>query len=89
MALKLLFLSQNQKNHLEAGSSAPRALCDTLELHQLVQHGAQIGQIFFVQKKITFGSSPLPLSKILVALLIEFTKLQTDSSSDCITYETS
>ena len=40
-ALKSLFLQQNHKNRPAAGDSDPQAsLCDTLELHQFVQHWA-------------------------------------------------
>ena len=37
-------------------------------LHQFVQHGHKLDN--FCAKKFTFGSNPLPLSKILVALLV-------------------
>ena len=39
--VKIVILSQNQKNRPAAGGSAtPGPICDTLELYQFVQQGA-------------------------------------------------
>ena len=67
MALKSLFLPQNDKSHPAAGGSAPRPLCDTLELHRFVQHGSKLDHF---PTKIYFWFKLPTLSKILVALLV-------------------
>ena len=54
MALKSLYLLQNQKTHSTDGVSA--SLCDTLDLHQFVLQEAKIRQ--FLAKKIYFWSKP-------------------------------
>ena len=57
--LKWLFLLQNHKTWL--GALPPGPLCDTHELHQLVQQGVKIRQ-FLGTKNNNFGSNPFPLS---------------------------
>ena len=69
MALKLLFLPQNCKNHPTAGGSASsvtRLSCNVCSARDL-------NWTVFVQKTFACGLSPLSLSKTLVALLIAFT----------------
>ena len=72
MALKLLFLSQNYKNRPAAGDSDPRPLFVThLSGISLFSTGPKLEN--FWAKNFAFGSNPLPLSKIQVALLVAFT----------------
>ena len=66
-----------------AGGSAPwPTLCYTSCI-SLFDKGPKFDN--FSAKKFTFGSSPLPLSKILVALLVAFIAA-TDFSSDYMQY---
>ena len=69
MALKLLFLPQNRKNHPAAAGSAPSVT--RLSSNGLFSTGPKLNN--FCAKTFTFGSSPLSLSKTLVALLVAFT----------------
>ena len=79
MALKLLFLSQNHKNCPAIRGSAPQApSVIRLSCSSLVSTGPKLDN--FCRKEINFWLKPLPLSKILVALLVTFW-LQTDFSS--------
>ena len=70
MALILLFLPQNHKNHSAAGGSAPRTLLRYTWVASVCSAWG-LNKTIFLQKKTTFGSSPHPLSKILVALLVQ------------------
>ena len=54
------------------------SVCDTLELHQFVQHGGKIRQLLCKKNYFWFT----PLSKILVARLVAFTAVYIDFSSD-------
>ena len=69
MALKLLFLQQNRKNHPAAGGSARSAT--RLSRNGLFSTGPKLNN--FCAKTFTFGSSLLSLSKTLVSLLVAFT----------------
>ena len=69
MALKLLFLPQNRKNHPAAGGSAP--FVTRLSSNGLFRTGPKLDNL--VQKTFTFGLSPLSLTKTLVELLVAFT----------------
>ena len=69
MVLKSLFLSQNDKipQRLEAvPPQAPSTIC--LSCISLFSTGPKSDK--FCSKNFTFGSSPLSLSRILVALLV-------------------
>ena len=77
MALKLLFLPQNYKNHPVAGVSA--SLCDMLKLHRFAQRDAKIRQ--FLQKNFLFSLSPLPFAKSWLRFWSP-SLLQTDFSSN-------
>ena len=78
IALKSLFFEAKiTKNYPSARGSAPGPFCVTAELRRffeakLVQQGAEIRQLL-CKKKTTFGSSPLSVSKSLVALVIAIT----------------
>ena len=77
MALKSLFLLQNCKNHPAAGGSAP--FSTRLSSNGLFSTGPKLDN-FCAKKHFTFGSSPLSLSKTLVALLVAFTPADIFSS---------
>ena len=66
MALKLLFLPQNRKNHPAAGGFAPSVT--RLSCNGLFSMGPKLDN--FYAKTVTFGSSPPSLSKTLLALLV-------------------
>ena len=69
-ALKLLFLPQNyKKNCPAAGGFGPSVI--RLSSISLFSTGPKLDS--FCAKKFTFGSSPLALTKTLVALLVAFT----------------
>ena len=83
MASKLRFLLQNNKIRPSAGGSVPQILfVIRLSCISLFSTGPKLYN--FCAKEINFWFKPLPLSKIVVALLVAFTAADVDFSIDYI-----
>ena len=73
LALKLLFLPQNLKIHPEDGGFAPSQTISVIRWSFISLFNTGPNSDNFSANNFSFGSSPLPLNKILVALLVAFT----------------